>query len=90
LTGRPQLLPYFGLGFHQCRWGYLTADELRDVSLRLDAEVVPHDVLWLDLDHTDNRKYFTFHPSNFRDPESLLADQELKKRKLVVLVDPHL
>jgi alpha 1,3-glucosidase len=90
VTGRPQLLPLFGLGFHQCRWGYMTADEVRGVSAKLENELVPHDVLWLDLDHTDNRQYFTFHPTNFQDPERLQSDLDSVKRKLVILVDPHL
>jgi alpha 1,3-glucosidase len=90
LTGRPQLIPLFGLGFHQCRWGYLTADEIRKVSADLDAISVPHDVFWLDLDYTDRRRYFHFHPTNFPNPELLLADLNTNLRKLVVLIDPHL
>ncbi|OHS97526.1 Neutral alpha-glucosidase AB [Tritrichomonas foetus] len=90
ITGRPQLLPYFGLAFHQCRWGYLTADEVREVDEKLDAIHLPHDVLWLDLDHTDNRKYFTFHSTNFKDPHKLLDHLDKNRRQLVVLNDPHL
>ncbi|KAH0790279.1 glycosyl hydrolase [Histomonas meleagridis] len=90
LTGRPQLAPLFSLGFHQCRWSYMTTDELLEVDSKLDSSIVPHDVLWLDLDHTDNRKYFTFHPANFRDPHKLLDALAHNKRRLVALVDPHL
>ena len=90
LTGRPQLVPYWALAFHQCRWGYMTAKEVSEVSEGLDQLLVPHDVLWLDLDHIDDRKYFTFHPTNFKDPLKLLDDLDHSKRKLVVLVDPHL
>ena len=90
LTGRPQLVPYWALAFHQCRWGYMTAKEIVEVSEGLDGILMPHDVLWLDLDHTDDRKYFTFHPTNFKEPLKLLDDLDFNKRKLVVLVDPHL
>lgn len=90
ITGKPQLIPYFGLGFHQCRWGYLTDKEVLEVDKNLDDAITPHDVLWLDLDHTDNQKYFTFHPSNFKDPLKLLAELDKNKRQLVVLNDPHL
>jgi alpha 1,3-glucosidase len=51
------------------------------VTARLDDASVPHDVLCLDLDHTDDRQYFTFHPETFKHPN---------QRKFVVLVDPHL
>jgi alpha 1,3-glucosidase len=90
LTGRPQLVPQWALGYHQCRWGYLTAAEVRTVSARLDEAAVPHDVLWLDLDHTDDRKYFTFHPENFPDPRGFADELAARGRTLVVLVDPHL
>jgi alpha 1,3-glucosidase len=90
VTGRPQLVPLFALGFHQSRWGYKTADEVKSVSSRLDALSVPHDVLWLDLDHTDDRRYFKFHPMNFRQPEHFLYGFESLRRKVVALVDPHL
>jgi alpha 1,3-glucosidase len=90
LTGRPQLPPVWALGYHQCRWGYLTADEVRTVSASLDEADVPHDVLWLDLDHTDDRQYFLFHPENFPNPLEFEDEFAGKGRKLVVLVDPHL
>ena len=90
ITGRPQLVPMFGLGFHQCRWGYLTAKEVAEVDEKLDSAVVPHDVLWLDLDYADDKKYFTFHPTNFKNPEKLLDKLNHNKRHLVVLIDPHL
>jgi alpha 1,3-glucosidase len=89
LTGRPQLIPGWALGYHQCRWGYLTVDEVRTVTAKLDEALVPHDALWLDLDHTDNRHYFTFHPENFKNPLEFEDELEANKRKLVVLVDPH-
>lgn len=90
ITGRPQLVPYFGLAFHQCRWGYLTDNEVIEVDAKLDESLTPHDVLWLDLDHTDDRKYFTFHPTNFKDSSKLLHVLDKNKRQLVVLNDPHL
>lgn len=30
--GLPKMEPYWGLGYHQCRWGYRNWTELRDVS----------------------------------------------------------
>jgi alpha 1,3-glucosidase len=90
LTGRPQLPPIFALGFYQSRWGYLTQKEAVQVSKRLDDIKVPHDVLWLDIDHTDGNKYFTFQPRNFRDPRKLLKFFDDSKRKLTAIIDPHI
>jgi alpha 1,3-glucosidase len=90
LTGRPHLVPYFAYGFHQCRWGYKSDAEVRGVSAKLDKIAVPHDVVWLDLDHVDDKKYFMFEPSTFPRPLEFQDHFERFKRKVVVLIDPHL
>ncbi|EAY17929.1 Glycosyl hydrolases family 31 protein [Trichomonas vaginalis G3] len=90
LTGRPQLTPLFALAYHQCRWGYMTQSDFLGVSTKLDEIGVPHDVMWLDLDHTDDKKYFTFHPSNFPEPKKMLETFAKDQRYVVTLVDPHL
>ena len=90
LTGRPLLSPRFALGYHQSRWCYMTQEDLVMVSKKLDAIGVPHDVMWLDLDHTDDRKYFHWHPTNFPSPKKMLSDFAKNKRYVVALVDPHL
>lgn len=89
LTGRPAMMPIFALGYHQCRWGYMDSDEVRDISKQLDNNDIPHDALWLDLDHTNEKRYFTFS-SGFHDMKRLQKDFFKKGRKLVALVDPHL
>ncbi|EAY02964.1 Glycosyl hydrolases family 31 protein [Trichomonas vaginalis G3] len=89
LTGRPVLHPIFALGYHQCRWGYMDSDEIRDISKNLDNSEIPHDVMWLDLDHTNDKKYFTFS-TGFHDMKRLQKEFFKKGRKIVALVDPHL
>ena len=90
LTGRPYLIPRFALGYHQCRWGYMTQEDLVGVSKKLDSIGVPHDVMWLDLDWTDDRKYFRWHPTNFPSPKKMLSDFEKDKRYVVSVNDPHI
>ena len=89
LTGRPALQPLFSLGYHQSRWGYMTTNEVRSVSNKLDDNNIPLDAMWLDLDHVDDRKYFTFS-TGFRDIQKLQKEFYKKGRKIVALVDPHL
>ena len=90
LTGKPQLVPYFALGFHQSRWGYRSSQQVMNVSARLDKAIIPHDMLWLDMEHTNDRRYFTFNPVGFANPGELLDFVAQNKRKLMALVDPHL
>jgi alpha 1,3-glucosidase len=90
LTGRPALPQLFALGYHQCRWGYASTTELLEVSSRLDRAQIAHDALWLDLDHTDDKKYFTFSPQGFGDVRRTAKALMKSRRRLVALVDPHL
>lgn len=90
ITGRSPLPQLFSLGFHQSRWSYKSTKEVKSVSRRLDKELIPHDSIWLDLDHTDNKKYFTFEPNNFKNIKKLLKEFKTENRYLVALVDPHL
>ncbi|OHT00915.1 Neutral alpha-glucosidase AB [Tritrichomonas foetus] len=90
LTGRPPLPQIFSLGFHQSRWSYMNTKEVRLVQKHLDINMIPHDSIWLDIDHTDNKKYFTFDPKNFKDVRKLAKDLAKNNRYLVAIVDPHL
>ena len=89
LTGKPCLLPLWAFGYHQCRWGYMDTNTVLDVSKQMDEDGIPHDVLWLDLDHTDDRKYFTFG-KGFHSIGKFQKRLFKKGRKVVALIDPHL
>lgn len=89
LTGRSPMHHYFTFGYHQCRWTYYSSNDIRSVSANLDEKHIPHDVLWLDLDHTDDKMYFTFN-NNYKDILELTNEVVEMKRRLVAQVDPHL
>lgn len=40
LVGRTVLPQYFAIGYHQCRWNYLTTDDVISVNERFDSEDV--------------------------------------------------
>ena len=90
LTGRPQLVPLWALGLHQSKWGYKTQDEVLEVNRKLDEVDAPHESIWMDLDYTDDRKYFTWNPNTFSDPLGLLRELSVDDRKMVIVLDPHL
>lgn len=88
LTGAAPLQMQNTLGFHQCRWNYDSQDDLLDVARRHDDFGIPFDYLWLDIDHSDNRKYYTWN-SRFAEPQQMLDTLAATKHNLVVIVDPH-
>nr|CAD7567836.1 unnamed protein product [Timema californicum] len=57
LTGTAPLPQYFALGYHQSRWNYNDQDDVRNVHAKFDEHDLPMDVMWLDIEHTDNKKY---------------------------------
>ena len=89
LTGRPAMPQLFALGYHQCRWTYYSEKELREVSAALDKAEIPHDAMWMDLDHTDGHRYFTFN-KDYSNVEKMVDDFMKVKRRVVAQVDPHL
>ena len=59
LTGTQQLPPLFALGYHQCRWNYRDERDISSVEGMFEQLDYPMDVLWLDIEHTDGKRYFT-------------------------------
>jgi alpha 1,3-glucosidase len=89
LTGAPQLPPLASLAYHQCRWNYDDEEDVRQVLDGFDHSDTPMDVLWLDIEHTDGKRYWTWHPDKFPKPLQLLADIQASGRHVVTIVDPH-
>ncbi|KAF7428915.1 hypothetical protein PC9H_008151 [Pleurotus ostreatus] len=90
LTGTPVLPAHWALGYHQCRWNYISSDDVRTVQKRFDEEGMPVDVFWLDIEYSQDHKYFMWEPKNFPDPVDMINDVAATGRHMVVIVDPHL
>ncbi|GMF15036.1 unnamed protein product [Phytophthora lilii] len=90
LTGRAQLPPLFALGYHQCRWNYKNEADVARVDAGFDEHLIPYDVLWLDIDHTDGKRYFTWDEHAFPTPKDMQEAVARTGRKMVTIVDPHI
>ncbi|KAG8628165.1 hypothetical protein KVT40_004038 [Elsinoe batatas] len=90
LTGYTQLPQSFAIAYHQCRWNYVTDTDVKDVDKKFDRANIPYDIIWLDIEYTDGKKYFTWDPDNFPDPVSMQNQLDENERKLVVIIDPHI
>uniref|UniRef100_A0A669PRU9 Uncharacterized protein n=1 Tax=Phasianus colchicus TaxID=9054 RepID=A0A669PRU9_PHACC len=90
LTGTQALPPLFSLGYHQCRWNYEDEQDVKAVDAGFDEHDIPYDVIWLDIEHTDGKRYFTWDKKKFQNPKRMQELLRKKKRKLVVIVDPHI
>ena len=90
LTGYTQLPQLFAISYHQCRWNYVTDEDVRDVDKKMDRARIPFDVIWLDIEYTDGKKYFTWDSHTFPDPAGMGKQLDFHDRKLVVIIDPHI
>ncbi|KAM4014344.1 neutral alpha-glucosidase C isoform 2-T3 [Anomaloglossus baeobatrachus] len=90
LTGPQMFPPLFSLGYHQCRWNYEDEADVRAVDSGFDDNDIPYDVIWLDIEHTDGKRYFTWDPEKFSNPVKMQNQLKEKRRKLVVISDPHI
>ncbi|XP_005211697.1 neutral alpha-glucosidase C isoform X4 [Bos taurus] len=89
LTGTQAMPPLFSLGYHQCRWNYEDEQDVKAVDAGFDEHDIPYDVMWLDIEHTEGKRYFTWDKKRFPNPKRMQDLLRSKKRKLVVISDPH-
>ncbi|CAM8986521.1 unnamed protein product [Rhodiola kirilowii] len=90
VTGRSAMPQQFATGYHQCRWNYRDEEDVRNVDAKFDEHDIPYDVLWLDIEHTDGKKYFTWDRMLFPNPEEMQNNLAAKGRHMVTIVDPHI
>lgn len=90
ITGGTALPQMFSLGYHQCRWNYKDEQDVSQVDAGFDAHGIPYDVLWLDIEHTDDKRYFTWDQRFFAHPADMQRDLASRGRKMVTIVDPHI
>lgn len=90
LTGYTAMPQESALGYHQCRWNYNSDDDVKDVDRKMDKFNIPYDVIWLDIEYTDGKKYFTWDQDKFKDPIGMEQRLDEHGRKLVVIIDPHI
>ncbi|WAR28829.1 GANAB-like protein [Mya arenaria] len=60
------------------------------VDANFDIYDIPYDVIWLDIDHADGKRYFTWDARKFPNPIEMVNNIASKGRKMVTIVDPHL
>jgi len=90
LTGVTPLPPLFATAYHQCRWNYKDEADVYDVDATFDEQDIPYDVMWLDIEHTDGKKYFTWDPHKFPNPIQMQDSLASRHRMMVTIIDPHL
>ncbi|KAJ1349300.1 hypothetical protein KIN20_004792 [Parelaphostrongylus tenuis] len=90
VTGVTPLPPLFSLGYHQCRWNYNDEADVDQINEKFDVYDIPMDVIWLDIEHTEGKRYFTWDEHKFPHPKEMIDRVAAKGRKMVTIIDPHI
>ncbi|KAL7639020.1 UNVERIFIED_CONTAM: hypothetical protein RMT77_010554 [Armadillidium vulgare] len=88
VIGRPLLPPYWSLGYHQCRFGYNSLENMKKVWNRTREAGIPFDVQWNDIDYMKDRNDFTINEENFKDLPSFVHELHSKGMHYVIMTDP--
>lgn len=90
VVGQPAMIPYGGLGFHQCRYGYRDVYEVAGVVYNYSQANIPLETMWTDIDYMDHRLVFTLDPDRFPLPKmrELVDYLHAHQQKYTVMVDP--
>ncbi len=56
IAGLPAMMPYWGFGFHNCRYGYRDIFELAEVVSNYSIARIPLETEWVDIDYMDRRR----------------------------------
>jgi alpha 1,3-glucosidase len=86
LTGTPVFPAQWSLAYHQCRWNYVSSDDVRTVQKNFDEADMPVDVFWLDIEYADEHKYFIWDEKTFPDPVEMTKDVSALGRKVCPLM----
>ncbi|KAG0328218.1 hypothetical protein BGZ99_005884 [Dissophora globulifera] len=90
LVGTTVLPQSFAIAYHQCRWNYNTQQDVAETDAGFDEHDIPYDVLWLDIEHTNGKRYFTWDEPKFPNPTDMQQSLASRGRKMVTIVDPHI
>jgi alpha-glucosidase len=88
LTGRMEMPPLWSLGYQQCRWSYMSADEVLNIAQTFRKKQIPADVMYCDIDYMDDFKIFTWNKKTFPKPKQMLDKLKAMDFRLVTIVDP--
>ncbi|KAK3386291.1 glycosyl hydrolases family 31-domain-containing protein [Sordaria brevicollis] len=90
VVGLPAMMPYWSLGFHQCKYGWPDLDHVRGVVRNYSEAGIPLEAVWGDVDYMDGKLDFTTDPGRY--PREQLREfvEELhgKGMRYVQILDP--
>jgi alpha-glucosidase len=88
LTGRIKLPPLWSLGYHQCRFSYISQVEVLKLADEFRSRGVPADVIYLDIHYMSRFRSFTWNRDTFPQFQSMVDALHKKGFKVVAILNP--
>ncbi|KAK3486259.1 glycosyl hydrolases family 31-domain-containing protein [Neurospora crassa] len=90
VVGLPAMMPYWSLGFHQCKYGWPDLGHVKQVVQNYSDAGIPLEALWDDIDYMDNKLDFSTDPVRYpHDQLKGFVDQlHGKDMRYVQILDP--
>lgn len=87
MIGRSYIPPKWAFGFGQSRWGYESAEDIREVERRYRELGIPLDSIYLDIDYMERFKDFTVNNETFPEFDKFVKEMQEKHIHLVPIID---
>ncbi len=87
LIGRSYIAPKWAFGYGQSRWGYKSAEDIRNVANEYKKRHIPLDSIYLDIDYMERFKDFTVNEQAFPDFADFCAEMKKEGIHLVPIID---
>jgi alpha-glucosidase len=89
LVGGVSVPPLWGLGYHQCRWGYRGEKDMLGIAQNMDKHGIPGDGTWLDIDYMNQFRVFTYAKEHWPNgPEKGVKALNALGKHVVPIIDP--
>ena len=87
VIGNPTIPPYWSLGFHQCRWGYNSEVDMRNIYTNFTKYELPIDTFWGDIDVLQDCRIFTLNKDRFSGLPNFISELHQNNYHFVPIVD---
>ena len=88
LTGTTPVPQLWTLGYHQSRWGYDSADSIREVAKKYRELEIPCESIHFDIDYMDGYRVFTWNEQDYGVPGGVIKELCEDGFKPVCIIDP--
>lgn len=87
IIGKSYIPPRWAFGYQQCRWSYMSADEVSEVVDNYRKRNIPIDAVYLDIDYMERYKDFTVNNETFPEFAGFVKEMHDKHIHLVPIID---